>query len=208
LAKVHPDYLVVVPKFRINDFKGAQALIGRSLWVKAGYKACYFPLRGGQVLKASPASQLFEPLEQFLVDQVLELAWGHDRGLFLVFQKGGQQWVALAGIRGTDSEYELQLDDLFLPRDPRALYDHWNPEVWGLLARHQITIDMSFVQVSYALGAGELVALGGPSTQVYSFPRCPGGSPGMTRVEFVEGKVRNFQVETSTGQTKPKPDLL
>lgn len=208
LAKVHPDYLVVVPKFHINDLKGAQALIGRSLWVKAGYKACYFPFNGQRIMKESPGGQLFEPLERFIVDRVLDLSCSHERGLFLIFQKDGQQWAMQAAIRGADSDYEFQLDDLFLPQDPRTLYDHWSPEIWDLVARHQITKGMSIVQVSYALGVGDLVALGASSTQFYSFHRCPGGSPGLTRVEFVGGQVRNFEVGSLVGHPKAQPVLF
>jgi hypothetical protein len=147
-------------------------------------------------------------MERIIVDQVLHLTCGHEQGLFLIFQKDGQQCATRAAIRGADSDYEFQLDDLFLPQAPRTLYDHWSPEIWDLVALHQIVKDMSFVQVSYALGVGELVALGASSTQFYSFHRSPGGSPGITRVEFVGGKVRNFEVESRTGHPMSQPVLF
>jgi hypothetical protein len=159
-------------------------------------------------MKVPPTGHLFERMEKFIVDQVLDLSCGRERGLFLIFKKNDQHWATRAAIRGRDSEYEFQLDDLFLSQDPRSLYDHWTQEVWDLVARHQITKGMSFVQVSFALGVGDLVAWGASSTQFYSFHRCPGGSLGITRVEFVEGKVRDFAVDGLTGPPGTKPAVI
>src|SRR5262249_39827263 len=42
IKPIEKDYLTVIPKSDVTDFESAKKLLGRRLWVKAGYAAEYF----------------------------------------------------------------------------------------------------------------------------------------------------------------------
>src|SRR3989442_14620031 len=64
------DYLVVVPKFGVNDLESAQKLLGQTLWVKAGYQAEYFAYPASS--QTTTDSRRFEPLEKITVHKLIE----------------------------------------------------------------------------------------------------------------------------------------
>src|SRR5438309_8822261 len=68
---VERDYLVVVPKFGINDLESAQKLVGQPLWVKAGYQAEYFGYPASKKTTADPSNRQFEPLEKITVHRII-----------------------------------------------------------------------------------------------------------------------------------------
>ena len=191
------DYLVVVPKFYVDDLNSARKLISNTLWVKAGYRAAYFPW--GSSTKSGPSrpALLFEPMESLIVDEVKERpasSGGGDRELLILFKKNGQLFATVVGFfYAKDQQYQIQLDDLFFPRDPTDLYTHWSSQVWGKVRAHQLEKGMSFAQVNLSIGDGQLVTTGAGGAQVYEFGRKPGGLPGKTRVRFVDGKVEEIE---------------
>ncbi|HVN77851.1 MAG TPA: hypothetical protein VMW38_02535 [Terriglobia bacterium] len=192
------DYLVVVPKFYVDDLISARKLIGSTLWVKAGYRAAYFQWVPSTKPGPSKPTLLFEPMESFIVGEVRErpapLRSG-DREVLFVFEKGGQSFATIVGFySGKDQEYQIQLDDLFFSKNPTEVYAHWSPQVWGKVRAHQLEKGMSFAQVSLSIGDGQLITTGAGGAQVYEFDRKPGGLPGKTRVRFVDGKVEEIEI--------------
>ncbi|MEW5975339.1 MAG: hypothetical protein AB1898_05975 [Acidobacteriota bacterium] len=194
--RVDLDLLVVVPKFRVKNFADVHALNGQRLWVKAGYAAEYFVYGPGK----TPAAEgmLFEPLQELMISDIVQRSsspGSSDRDILAVFEAQGQRFATVIGRceAGTDS-YQWYLDDLFFGRDPREIYDHWQPDVWEKIRSHQLERQMTMAQVMLSLGVGTLITTEAGGLQLYQFSRKPGGLPGKTRVRFAEGRVKEFQV--------------
>ncbi len=192
------DYLVVLPKFYVDDLNSARKLVGRILWVKAGYQARYFPMGGTSSMTPLTQELQFEPMESLTVDGVTTRPVseeGHDQQVLLLFRKGGQSCATVGGFfLAREKQYQMQLDELFFARDPRELYSHWPPEVWDQLRTHQLKPGMSFAQVGLSMGNRRLIATEAGESQRYEFSRRPGGGPGKTRVRFSEGRVSEVEV--------------
>jgi hypothetical protein len=195
---IEQDYLVVVPSFHVEDFQSARQLVGRPLWVKLGYVTEYFPVTRFDQPISSASSQVFPPVEKFTVERVAEKPareGGKDKELWLIFRKEGSTYATVAGLYDSkDSRYRMRLDDLFYPKDPRELYSHWGIEAWQKIERHELENQMTFNQVILSLGYGGLVTTEAGGIHLYQFSRKPGGEPGKTRVRFLEGRVKEFEV--------------
>jgi hypothetical protein len=107
-AKVRPisqrlldkDSQVVIPRFYADDLGSAWKLVGKTLWVKAGYRATYFPWKAQEKAKPSQAKLLFEPMESLVVEEVTNrpIANGsHDREVLFLFRKGEQIFATIVG---------------------------------------------------------------------------------------------------------------
>ena len=192
------DYLVVVPKFHVDDLESAKKLIGKRLWVKAGYQASYFPWPLSARAGLSKPAIFFEPMETFVVEDVKErpLSPGSlDREALFLFKKNDGSYAIVVGFYlEKDQQYQMELDELFFSKNPTELYSHWSPQAWERVKAHQLEKGMSFAQASLSIGSGQLIMTGAGGAQVYEFSRKPGGMPGKTRVRFVEGKVEEIEV--------------
>jgi hypothetical protein len=192
------DYLTVIPKFGVDDLASAKKLAGSRLWVKAGYAIEYSrystSLQGAQPL---PGNKL-EPIEEITVRDFIErplAANKRQREVVLLFEKGSEEFAAVIGYFDPQAkQYQIMLDDLFYAKNPREIYDHWNEETWQRIKSHQLEPHMTFAQVNLSLGTGTLVTMEAGGTQLYQFGRKPGGEPGKTRVRFVDGRVKEFEV--------------
>lgn len=191
-----PDYLVVIPKFGVSDLESARRLIGQTLWVKAGYQATYFQFSPHQFSVASTRHS-FEPLETIRVNRVAVEPQGikREKDVLVFFEKEDKSFASVIGqYLKPENRYTFQLDQLFYPKDPHLLFPHWSQEIWRALENHEVQEKMSFLQVPLSLGIGNLVAIKADGSHLYHFPRRPGGSPGLTAICFVDGKVKDFQL--------------
>ena len=205
-VRIHPtsqrtldkDYFVVVPKFYVDDLNSARELVGKTLWVKAGYRATYFPWAPPTKSGESEPNLVFQPMESLVVNEVRERPaskGSRDREVLLLFEKGGQSFATVIGFfLAKDQQYQIQLDDLFFLKNPTELYTHWSPQVWQRVRAHQLEKGMSFAQVNLSIGEGQLITTGAGGAQVYEFSRKPGSEPGKTRVRFVDGKVEQIEL--------------
>jgi hypothetical protein len=117
------------------------------------------------------------------------------REVLLLFEKGSEEFAAVIGYFDLQSkQYQILLDDLFYAKNPREIYDHWDEQTWQRIKSHQLEPHMTFAQVHLSLGTGTLVTTEAGGTQLYQFDRKPGGEPGKTRVRFVDGRVKEFEV--------------
>jgi hypothetical protein len=191
------DYLVVIPKFGVDDLTGAKRLAGNKLWVKAGY-AIEYSRYSASAKAALPLPRMkLEPMEEITVEDFIEprLPGTQQRQVLLLFRKGGEQFSAPVGYFDPETkQYQIQLDNLFYPKNPRQLYDHWDEATWQKIRRHQLEKQMTFAQVNLSLGSGTLVTTEAGGTQLYQFDRKPGREAGKTRVRFVDGRVKEFEV--------------
>jgi len=191
------DYLVTIPKFGVDDLAGAKKLAGSKLWVKAGYAIEYsrFPT-SAKTAPPLPGMKL-EPMEEIIVRDFVErpLPQTKQREILLLFERGGEEFAAAVGYFDPEAkQYQIRLDDLFYAKHPREIYDHWDEATWQKIQRHQLEKQMTFAQVNLSLGSGTLVTKEAGGTQLYQFDRKPGGGPGKTRVRFVDGHVKEFEV--------------
>ena len=191
------DYLTVIPKFGVDDLASAKKLAGSRLWVRAGYAIEYSSYAASATTAPSLPGMKLEPLEEIVVRDFVERPARDNaqREILLVFEKGGEEYSALIGYYDPEGKrYQIQLDDLFYAKNPREIYDHWDEATWQRVKRHELQKQMTFAQVNLSLGAGTLVTLEAGRTQLYQFDRKPGGGLGTTRVRFVDGRVREFEV--------------
>jgi hypothetical protein len=192
------DYLTVIPKFGVDDLASAKKLAGSRLWVKAGYAIEYSRYSASlQSTQPFPSKKL-EPMEEITVQDFIErpvAANKKQKEVLLLFEKGSEEVAAVIGYFDPQAkQYQIQLDDLFYVKNPREIYDHWDEQTWQRIRSHQLEPHMTFAQVNLSLGTGTLVTTEAGGTQLYQFDRKPGGEPGKTRVRFVDGRVKEFEV--------------
>lgn len=191
------DRLVVVPKFYVQDFATAQQLSGKTLWVKLGYVTGYFP-DNPRVKPVNRELRYFQPLDSFTIEGVTELPIVGDRGnkeVVLRFRREDQAWLTLAGVYDARAErYEMQLDEFFYLKNPRELYTHWDKDTWSKIEQHSLESGMTVTQAFFSMGFGRLVTTEAGGIQLYEFARKPGGKGGKTRIRFLDGRVKEFEV--------------
>ena len=192
------DYLVALPRFYVYDPEDAQKLVGKAVWVKAGYQAEYFSFPDSEKAPTSTSKQRFEPMEKITVQKIIQrpsAPGNKDKEVLLVFHKQNNTFATVVGFFDSrESRYQMQLDDLFYLKDPHEIYAHWNQEVWRKVEAHQLEEGMTFAQVALSIGSGSLVATEAGGIQLYQFNRKPRAELGRTRVRFAEGRVKEFEV--------------
>jgi hypothetical protein len=191
------DRLVVVPKFYVQDLASARQLVGKTIWVKLGYATTYFA-DNPRLKPANRELLYFKPTENLAIENVMERPIAGEAGnkeVLLRFQREGQAWATVAGLYDARAErYEMQLDELFYLKNPRELYAHWDPAMWDKVEGHMLEPGMTLTQALFSLGYGHLVTTEAGGIQLYEFTRKPGGERGKTRVRFLEGRVKEFEV--------------
>lgn len=183
---LNPDYYVVPKKLYAYDLKSAQQLVGRPVWVRAGYRSAYFPCE-----PARPACDfrqqagLLGPIERLEVKDVIRVASPVAPGqpqIMVVFEHEGKpQAFSVGGVTGgsggSGGNYRLFIDDMLYLDDPHQLYRHWPAAVWQAVEQHQVRKGMNELQVTFAVGAGNLHGSGLGSIRVLTYPngeRFPG----------------------------------
>jgi hypothetical protein len=205
-AKVRPisqrlldkDSQVVIPRFYANDLGSARQLAGKTLWVKAGYRATYFPWKAQEKAKPCQAKLFFEPMESFVVEEVMDRPMANrsqDREVLFLFRKGEQIFATTVGFYlGKEQLYQVRIEELFFPKNPIEIYPHWSPQTWEKIKAHQLEKGMTFAQVGLSIGDGQFITTEAGGSQLYEFGRKPGGDPGKIRVRFVDGKVEEVEI--------------
>ncbi len=151
---LHDDLYVHPPKSYVSDFESAKRrLAGMPLWAKEGYRWVY-----------EPGGRLLEPLEKIVPSDVVR----RGGSVYLVFEKDGKPARVAIG-----SPERVYVDELFFIEDPRELYDHWTEEMWAKVESHEVESGMSEFQISFALGAGQLVRQSAnATTRVVDYTAC------------------------------------
>lgn len=132
-----PDYFVVPPKSYVRSLTDAKALVGKPLWVRVGY-----------FWTCTPGPGTLGPMEKLVPVR----AFARGGRTWLEFRRGGRPCaVAIA-----TGDY-FYLDEMFLIKDPHEVYKDWSAATWEKIAQHRAEPGMTEHQISFALGAGELV---------------------------------------------------
>ncbi len=155
------DEMVQPRQLFIDDLKSARDLIGKPVWIHAGYELDYYPYTAHHVEFAHKAGVLPSAQRLDVVDIVLQkvpasvanrIAHG-DKQAFAVFTMPGdsQQYATAIGyIQGTDSTYYC--DKIFYYDDPRQMYNFWPVNVWQAIDQHRPITGMNELQTTMAVG--------------------------------------------------------
>ncbi len=155
------DDVVQPRKLYIDDLKSAKTLIGKTIWIQAGYELDYYPYSSHSVVFAHKAGVLPSIQAMDIKDVVLAKAPAGlvsrvphgDKQVYAVFTMPGdakQYATAIGYEQGSDSTYYC--DDVFYYDDPHQLYKHWPADVWQAVDQHQPKAGMNELQTAMALG--------------------------------------------------------
>lgn len=155
------DEMVQPRKLFIDDMKSARDLIGKPVWVQAGYEMDDFPYTAHHVDFAHKAGSLPGAERLDVKDVIAEkLPAGFvtriprgDKQVFVVFTTPGddKQYAAAVGyIQGSDSTYYC--DNVFYYDDPHTMYNFWPAPIWQAIDQHKAIAGMNELQAAMALG--------------------------------------------------------
>jgi len=188
----NPDYYVVPKKLRAYDLKSARALVGGTVWVREGYRFTYFAYdpRARRVDFRHDAG-LLDSLERLQIREVLLIpppGPGEHQQVMAVFEKQGRQYAFSIGARH-QGEYAIYADEMLFLQDPHQLYQHWSPDLWQAIERHEVKEGMNELQASFALGMGIPQRSADPSVKTVVYPH--GGHKVV--ITFRDGKAAEIQ---------------
>lgn len=155
------DEMVQPRKLYIDDLKSARDLIGKPVWIQAGYELDYYPVAHGHidfahkvgVLPSVQQLNIKDIVEEKLPADVPTRVPRGDKQAFAIFSMPGQDKdyaLAIGTIQGADSTWYC--DNLFYYDDPHQMYKFWPADVWQAIDQHQPKPGMSELQVAMALG--------------------------------------------------------
>jgi hypothetical protein len=155
------DEMVQPRKLYIDDLKSARDLIGKTVWVQAGYELDDYPFTGHRVDFAHktgvlPSAQRLDIrdviTEKVPADVETRVPRG-DKQVFAVFTIPGdpkEYATAIGTIQGSDSTFYC--DNVLYYDDPHQMYKFWPGDVWQAIDQHHPKPGMSEIQVAMALG--------------------------------------------------------
>jgi len=155
------EQMVQPRKLFIDDLKSAKDLIGKPVWVQAGYEMAYYPYAGHRVdfahkVGVLPSVQQLDVKDVVLAKVPADVETRVPRGTaqgFLVFTMPGdakEYATAVGTIQGTDSTWYC--DNVLYYDDPHQLYNFWSKDLWTAIDAHQPKPGMTELETAMALG--------------------------------------------------------
>ncbi|MFZ0630686.1 MAG: hypothetical protein WA399_10200 [Acidobacteriaceae bacterium] len=155
------DQMVQPRKLFIDDLKSAKDLIGKPVWIQAGYELDYYPYAGHRVDFAKKAGVLPSAEKLNIKDIVTEkvpasvpsrIPRGSEQAfaVFTMKDDAKEYATAIGTIQGSDSTYYC--DNIFYYDDPHQMYNFWPANIWQAIDQHHPIPGMNELQVSMALG--------------------------------------------------------
>jgi hypothetical protein len=155
------DEMVQPRKLFIDDLKSARDLIGKPVWVQAGYSMDYYPYAAHRVdfahrIGVLPGAQRLDVkdvITQKVPESVASRIPHGTQQAFAVFTLPGddkQYATAIGYLQGTDSTYYC--DNIFYYDDPHTMYNFWPAPVWQAIDQHHPIAGMNELQTAMALG--------------------------------------------------------
>ena len=155
------EQMVQPRKLFIDDLKSAKDLIGKPVWVQAGYEMSYYPYVPHRVDFAHKVGVLPSVQRLDIKDIVLQKVPANvetriPRGsaqAFAVFTMPGdtkEYATAVGTIQGSDSTWYC--DNVFYYDDPHQMYSLWPPDLWHAIDAHQPKQGMTELETAMALG--------------------------------------------------------
>jgi len=203
------DDYVVPRKLHAYDLTSLRQLAGKPVWIRGGYQLTYYPYNAaGKRADFNHQAGLMGPIERVEVKDVVRQSSPESmqlqtvpnsnsssktrihrlsQELLAVFEKEGKSYAFSIG-RVVDGDYQIFADDLLYYQDPHQLYQHWPPDTWSAIDRHEARTGMNELQVQFAIGVGALESYAG-SERVLRYANA--GKP--LRVTFVDGKAQSVE---------------
>lgn len=155
------EQMVQPRKLFIDDLKSAKDLIGKPVWVQAGYEMAYYPFAGHRVDFAHKAGVLPSVQRLDIKDIVLEkvpasvetrIPRGNEQAfaVFTMPNQTGEFATAVGTVQGNDSTWYC--DNVLYYDDPHQMYNFWPASLWQAIDAHQPKPDMTELETAMALG--------------------------------------------------------
>lgn len=155
------EQMVQPRKLFIDDLKSAKDLIGKPVWVQAGYEMDYYRYAEHRVDFAHKVGVLPSVQRLDIKDIVLEkvpanVATRIPRGTaqaFAVFTMLGdakEYATAIGTTQGSDSTWYC--DNVLYYDDPHQMYNFWPASLWQAIDAHQPKPGMTELETAMALG--------------------------------------------------------
>jgi hypothetical protein len=155
------DQMVVPRKLFIDSLASARVLIGKSVWIQAGYELDYYPYVDRRVDFAHKSGVL-PSVQQLNITNIVtqklpagvptRIARGSAQA-FAVFTMPGdpkEYATAIGTIAGSDTAFYC--DNIFYYDDPHQMYKFWPADIWKAIDAHHPIPGMNELQTSMALG--------------------------------------------------------
>jgi hypothetical protein len=155
------DEMVQPRKLFIDDLKSARDLIGKPVWVQAGYELDYYAYAGHRIdvahrIGVLPSAQRLD-IQDIVTEKepaglVSRIPHG-DKQAFAIFTMPGDAKTyatAVGTIQGTDSTYYC--DTVLYYDDPRSMYNFWPANIWQAIDQHKPITGMNELQAAMAVG--------------------------------------------------------
>ncbi len=155
------DQMVQPRKLFIDDLKSAKDLVGKPVWIQAGYELDYYPYAGHRVDFAKKSGVLPSAEKLDIKDIVTQkvpanvptrIARGSEQAfaVFTMKDDAKEYATAIGTIQGSDSTWYC--DNVFYYDDPHQMYNFWPANIWQAIDRHHPIAGMNELQVAMALG--------------------------------------------------------
>lgn len=155
------DEMVQPRKLYIDDLKSARELMGKPVWVQAGYEMDYFPYRDRRVEFSHKAGVLPSVQKLEIRDIVTEkvpakvqtrVPAGREQA-FAVFTMAGdpKEYATAIGTLQADG-WTFYCDNVLYYDDPQQMYKFWPADIWQAIDQHQPKPGMNELQTAMALG--------------------------------------------------------
>lgn len=156
------EEMVQPRKLFIDDLKSAKDLIGKPVWIQAGYELAYYPFVAHRVdfahkVGVLPSVQRLD-IKDIVTQQVpASVETRIPRGTaqaFAVFTMPGdtkQYATAVGTIQGADSTWYC--DNVLYYDDPHQMYNFWPADLWQAVDTHRPKPGMTELETAMALGA-------------------------------------------------------
>jgi hypothetical protein len=161
------DYVYLRPSHAHDLKSSAEALSGKTVWVRAGNAVAYFPFDQPSHKPMPHESAPLPPLAQLQVKDVVMsgtqmyavFTFAADSKPGSVQVRSGPQLPFAVPIGAMKhGETAIYIDDIFFLDDPHKLYKHWSAETWSAVERHEVRKGMSEIQATAAMGVGHPVS--------------------------------------------------
>ena len=187
---LNADYYVYPKKLHPHDLKSARELTQQPVWVQVGYGNTYYPYNPARH-KADFAHEAgtLGPIQKLQITDVVEDFSPKEPGekqVLALFKLDGKPYAVPIGVE-KGGDYQIYSDQIFFIQDPHDLYNHWPPDIWNAIDKHEVRPGMNEIQADFAIGIG--VPEGSGSTRVLKYPN--GGKPLV--ITYRDGKATDIK---------------
>jgi hypothetical protein len=184
---LNPDYYVTPRKLHPYDLKSARELTQQPVWVKEGYRYPYYPYNAGtRHVDFEHEAGMLLPIQRLQIKDVITDAAPNSAGqkqVMALFEQDGKSYAVQIGLI-KDGDYKIYSDEMLFVQDPRVLYQHWSPDVWASVEKHEVKPGMNELQADFAIGMGRPEKQDDPSWKTVHYPN--GGNP--LTITYHDGK--------------------